>query len=495
MLNKYRILVLVIFMLASAANVWAEQVKAYVSHFSVTGAANKEELKPVLQTLLMSRLSGDSILAVDNAESAEVIISGSYIAFGKIFSIDATARSSSGNVIIRAFEQGESQEDMLAAVGKIANSLAVGISKYHVKGSASEKIASALELKAAAVVAKPEPALIPADIVRAETSRNRSPSTWISQKLEGELVGISPGRQMGEKGRELFVAGKHKLQYFQLAKEMTLQAEVSLPVNQNILGIDTVDLNGDGIFEIYLTVMNGENIASQVWSADGSYLKKTGDNVQYFFRSITSNGQRKLYAQQVGQELDYFGDLYEVARKGGSLQFIKPLKLPAGCNIYNVNIISPEEGKTGFVTVNSDGYLVIFNDKREELWKSSEKYGGSENFYSKEDLQNMRITGSPNRKTFLEQRIFVTKSGEIIVPKNDGFFVMGDSRSFTKNSLYAFKWNGASLEELWHTRQSQNYLADYIYDDELKELLLLEVVKKEGILAKGASAVSIKKVE
>ena len=107
----------------------------------------------------------------------------------------------------------------------------------------------------------------------------------------------------------------------------------------------------------------------------------------------------------------------------------------------------------------------------------------------------MQTTGTPRRKIFLQQRITVTKGGEVIVPKNDGFLVIGNNRAYSKNSVFAFAWNGVMLDELWHTKQSQNYLADYRYDEGSKELLLLEVVKKAGIIEKGASALFIKKVE
>ncbi|WP_318258406.1 hypothetical protein [Geobacter anodireducens] len=87
----------------------AAQIKVYVSEFAITGAANKDELKTTLQTLLASRLSGDSLLSVDSPAGADVLVKGSYIAFGKIFSIDAVARDAGGRVIARSFQQGESR--------------------------------------------------------------------------------------------------------------------------------------------------------------------------------------------------------------------------------------------------------------------------------------------------------------------------------------------------------------------------------------------------
>jgi len=81
------------------------------------------------------------------------------------------------------------------------------------------------------------------------------------------------------------------------------------------------------------------------------------------------------------------------------------------------------------------------------------------------------------------------------VPQNSSDWAVGKVRSYRKSTVCSLGWNGSSLEEKWHTRESQNYLADFSFDQEKKELILLQVVKKEGIFSKGASAVAIKKVE
>ena len=205
--------------------------------------------------------------------------------------------------------------------------------------------------------------------------------------------------------------------------------------------------------------------------------------------------EKKIYAQQTARDSDFFGDLYEVKKKGTLFGISDPLKLPRYANIFNTATFLNKEGKRLFAVLKQDGYLLVFDETGKNLWESSDKYGGSESFFTREDLANMHVTGAPRRKIFLEQRITVTKGGEIIVPKNDGFFVIGNNRSYSKNSVFAFAWNGVALDELWHTKQSQNYLADYRYDEATKELLMLEVVKKAGIIEKGASALFIKKVE
>jgi hypothetical protein len=56
-------------------------------------------------------------------------------------------------------------------------------------------------------------------------------------------------------------------------------------------------------------------------------------------------------------------------------------------------------------------------------------------------------------------------------------------------------WNGSSLEEKWRTRDTQNYMPDFYFDEGRNELLLLQTVQRGGATGRGASSLSIKKVE
>ena len=108
-------------------------------------------------------------------------------------------------------------------------------------------------------------------------------SGWISQKLPGELVGIAVGRTLASGEREVFIAGIHSVQYFLQGKELKLQAEITLPVYQQILAIDTADLDADGIPELYLTVMNGDELVSEVWTPAGNFTAEACRKAPLFF--------------------------------------------------------------------------------------------------------------------------------------------------------------------------------------------------------------------
>ena len=150
----------VIVVLMNASTLFAAQIRVYVSEFAVTGAVNKDKLKTTLQTLLASHLNSDSVLSVDSPVGADVQVKGSYIAFGKVFSLDAVAKDANGRVIARSFQQGESQDELIPAAGKLGQALAAEIAAKVKPG--------------AAMATQPVPAPVPAppsDVVRPTASQ------------------------------------------------------------------------------------------------------------------------------------------------------------------------------------------------------------------------------------------------------------------------------------------------------------------------------------
>ncbi len=475
---------------------WGGQVKTYVSGFSVTGYQSKDELAAALRTLLMSRMSGNSVQVVDNPAGADVTVSGSYLVIGKMFSLDAVAKKASGEVVSRAFVQGESQDELIPAVGKLARKLSDDLQKMAV--AAPEPTPAIAQQERAPETGMAGNEVVPApsgDIIRPAVLQKASGSGWVSQRLEGELSGIAiGGTRNGE--RELFVIGQQSLRYYLQGDVLRLVQEVTFPPDVKVLRVDTADLDGDGTPEVYLTIISGDRLVSQVWVPTGTSLKKVADGLQYFMRAISVNGgEKRLYAQEMAMDGGFYGNVSEVVKSGDGYMLKNPLKLPRFGNLYNFNTFTDDHGKKYVVMLNPDDYLQVFSADGEELWKSSDKYGGSENYFKRPYPSSVSAADKFGSIVFLDQRITVTKDGEIIVPQNGGFWVLGNSRQYSKNSVYSFRWNGAALQEEWHTTESQNYLADYGYDASRHELVGLEVVKKEGLIGNGASVVVVKKTE
>jgi hypothetical protein len=459
----------------------AAPVKAFIS--SVTVAPQESAgLREALQRLLTSRLSGDGISTVDSAAEAEVIINASYTQIGKVFSVDAAAKTASGETIASAFEQGEGQDGLIPAVGKVSAKLKAETLKRYATAHA-----------APAPVAQAAPAA-PAPVAQQKVAvphQEPGATLWLSQRIDGAQTSMAPAGSVAG-ARMIFLAEGHKLGVYRQDGKLAPVAEAELPQREKILAVDSTGREGQDGVRAYVTIIDDDTPSSRIYSFQNGKLKLVSEKLPYMFRSVALNGgPAKIYAQQMGRIDDFYGDVFEVSENGGKLELKNPIKMPRFANIFNFNMFSDAAGKSYFTVFSNDGYLIVYSDKGEELYRSEDKYGGSETYFQRQEQSSARPGEDNIRWRFLQQRITITGKGDIVVPQNDGFFVVGHQRSYTKHSVSCLTWNGSSLEERWKTKVSPNYLADYFQVPGSNELVLLEVVQKAGIFGRGGSAVRV----
>jgi hypothetical protein len=485
------ILLAVLLVPFTAVPSFAAQMKVFVAEMNATGVQNRDEMKVTLQTLLASRLNGDKIATVGSASEADAVVSGTYISIGKIFSIDAIAKTPAGKTVTRAFVQGETQDELIPAVGKLADKLTVELLKSFSSGQSDVVAAQHVPAPTLSTIV-PLPS---GEFVKPRAQEPVAAAGWISGRLTGAANLMATGLTLPDGSREIFLAENQKLAYYRQGKEMNLVAEVEFRAMEKIISLDTTT-GGDGAVDIYVTIIRAGEPASQVWRVKDDKLLLVAEKLPYFFRSATlSGGAKKLFAQAMGRNDDFYGDVAEATRNGSTISLKNPLKMPRYGTIYSFNQFRNSEGKTFTVVINPDGYLVVYDQQLNELWRSNDKFGGSELFFQKEDVNNDRAMGNTYRWIFLNQHIQISSKGEVLVGKNDGFWVLGNARSYQRGLVCCLVWNGSSLEEKWRTRETQNYMPDYYFDEPRNELLILQTVQRPGITGRGASSLTIKKVE
>jgi hypothetical protein len=236
---------------------------------------------------------------------------------------------------------------------------------------------------------------------------------------------------------------------------------------------------------------------SQIWQVNGDKLVQIADEQPYYFRAFSvAGGPKKLYAQTMGRgDADFYSNVSEATRSGKTITLKNPIKMPRYGNIYTFNQFRAPGGALMTTVLSTDNYLIVYDENQKELWRSNDKFGGSELFFQRDDTSKMWTTGDQYRWIFMNQRIQVTPSGAVVVGKNDGFMVLGNARSYKTGAVYCFAWNGSSLDEKWHTRATQNYMPDFHFDEARNELLMLQTVQRPGMSESGASSLTIKKVE
>jgi hypothetical protein len=529
-------LLLVLVMLAVTSNLpgvaLAAPLKVQVAEFVVTGAANKDELKGALQALLSSRLGSDGVLIVEGAAEAAAKVSGSYTTFGKTFSIDATVKNAAGELLGRSYVQGNGEDELIPAVGRLAEQLRSLMPMAKIPPSPESAramvpvvpvvapVVSPVPLPAATVAvtgavgapaeaAKTAPAdLIPTPVVDTKAAVVVAPAGDIVRaapaaqpvaqqtRIEGALLGIAPGRPQPA-GRELVVVDAKRVYLYLQTANLKKVAEYPIKSEGKILALDTVDADGDGQLEVYVTIMDREELVSEALAITDQGFVPIAAKLPFYFRVVALNGkENRLYGQQAGRgNDDFYGEVCQMVKKGSIYTMGEPLKLPKYANIFSFNRFTDAVGKFRSLVIDVDGNLRVLDETGEELWRGSDRFGGSEVYFLRDEQQMQSVALDRYRWRFIEQRITVAPNGELIVPRNSGLLAVGNNRAYSKNSLYAFAWNGVALDERWHTKESANYLADYFYDAQRRELVILEQVQKEGLFGKGASSIAIKKVE
>jgi hypothetical protein len=489
---KKQILLLVLLLISLITiPAFAAPLRVFVSEINTAGGQSKDEMKPLLQTLLASRLNSDAIVAVGSISEADVVVTGTYVTIGKMFSLDAIAKTSAGKTLTRAFVQGESQDELIPAVGKLADKLSAELTKG--TPAVVPVVAAAAPAVAVAVpVVKP---VATGDIIKPALQEQDATVGLSGKRLPGAHNLMAGGLTMADGSREIFLADERRLAYYRYGSDIKLIAEAEVVSPGKIISLDTLAGN-NGELDIYVTVMRSDELVSQVWQVKGDKLVIVADKQPFFFRTVSlAGGPKKLYVQTTGSNSDFYGDVAEATRNGSTITVKSSIKLPRFGMIYNFNQFRDRSGKVLTVVLDPDLYLVIYDEKLQELWRSNDKFGGSELYFLKEETSNLQITGDKNRWVFMNQRLMVTAKGEILAVKNDSSWVMGNSRTYKSGSVYCLAWDGSSLEEKWHTREAQNYMPDYLLDESRNELLLLQTVQRPGFLVKGASSLSIKKME
>ncbi len=489
---SHLVLVIVLVFNVPVGNALAAAQKIQVEEFTVTGTENAADMKTVLKNLLSSRIASDDVIVVDSADGVIAKITASYSSFGKTFSVDASVKNSAGEMLGQRYVQGESPNDLIPALGKLADQLRPLLPVKHpaVPAPAAALMAPIVPVSAVAtgLHVTPDPAVQVDPVTQPVVQQTR---------IEGTLIGIAPGRPLPGKEREFVVADARGVYLYRQTDSLKKIAEYVIKTEGKILAVDTADVDNDGVLEAYVTVVDREELVSFALTVTEQGFTPIADRLPFFFRAVGLYGQnRKLIAQHAGRGTeDFYGDVRLVVKRGAAYSLGESIKLPKHADIFSFNFFIDREGKQRTAYIDRDRVLHVTDEAGKELWKSADHVGGSETYFLRDEQQIQNIALDRYRWRFIEQRIIISPEGELIVPQNGGTLSVGNHRSYNKNSVTAFSWNGVSLEERWHTMESPNYLADYFIDSERKELVMLEQTQKEGVFSKGASTIITKKIK
>jgi len=290
-------------------------------------------------------------------------------------------------------------------------------------------------------------------------------SLWTGPAMNGVPIGIETGDFDGDGKQEIAVAFDDRVEIHRLIEGSLQQlATVKLGNAVRAYHLDGIDLNKNGRMELFVsTVSDSGNLAALVIEPEDGKYNITRKDIPWHLRSTTLPGEGSvLLGQKMGvQGREFSGPVFRVKLSKNSLIEGTAVELPRKTNLYDFAVL-PDKTRKLFACLDDDGHLNIITLDGQTLASSVDPVGGNESYLEmNEEVQG----GGESRASYFKARIEVNSKGEIFVPVNSGFTLLSRAKIYTKSELKAFKWNGSSLKNIWHTNPEKNYLADFRFSD------------------------------
>ncbi len=339
-------------------------------------------------------------------------------------------------------------------------------------------------------------------------------SLWSSDRIKENLVGIKAGF-FGE-NREIFLVGltPKRLILFQVEGDRLVEkASFKGGVRDEWIKLNLFDLEGDGIDEILVSGLYGENIHSFIAKYENNKIIII-NNLNYYLSIITLNNEEEIVAQKRLGEDDFTGPLIRMKWNGKLLEKGGEIILPSGLSgeslsLYSLQGVEMAPDQRGFIHLSPSGRVVYFQEtagKYKRQWTSGGEYGGSVLYLNRpvknalNQVQDKRffvpltfLTGSqifqgpivPPPPVSMPEHCFdpdkkeaIPTPPECVIPslprvalnshhlyliKNEGYLknVMGAVPSIKNSQIVRLTWTGYGFQEDWNSPRFDGALSDF----------------------------------
>jgi hypothetical protein len=315
------------------------------------------------------------------------------------------------------------------------------------------------------------------------------------------LKGVDVGDVDGDGKNEIVVMGEHHLWiYRDEGKEIKLVGEYDGANGDNYLTLDVIDITGDKKAEICVTNAYEDKLMSFILTWENGSFRVLASGLGWYLRVVKVPGQGdRLLAQQLGSSADYEGAIRPVEWNGKKIKIGKGLKtgkkgvLPSEAEW----VLTINSGK--FTSAEAQEFLVLADTGKIRMldaagdleWKSSEDYGGSDNFIDR-PLAQASFVDKRGARAISPRRIYLPPRMVVKDMDGDGIddlmmvvnkFTAGEfvsrERFYDKGYVTGLAWDGMTMAGTWRTQDVPGYVADFqvkdVDNDGLDEVVLVTV--------------------
>ncbi len=302
-----------------------------------------------------------------------------------------------------------------------------------------------------------------------------------SQKLDYGIVSMQIGDVTGDGAFNVVTTDGSSIRvYNRESGSIKLIWEESGSHSKQI-SVELVDLNGNGIDEIYVTRFRTSPSAYAFEYVNGTF-KKIMDSFPRFLRSMLVSGQKgkRLFGQKMSGLSVFHSSIerYEWGTVGSEiLKVVDEIPIPSNASIYGCAFGAITDGKSEqIIFYNNSEHLEIYNVGARKTWESSEVYGGSTLTIEAESKKTTIIddryglinnTGGKG-KTRIPPRVILrdtdkNASPEVVTYKNVSLSgrLLSNMPLFDKSMIIGLEYDGIGLGKKWFTRELDAVAVDF----------------------------------
>jgi len=300
---------------------------------------------------------------------------------------------------------------------------------------------------------------------------------WGSYELpNGRLIAM--GDVDGKGAREVVVSDDNDIKVYSLKDELRELWKIKGEKWGRPLSIDILDVNGNGVAEIFVTSLVDEegaalDLQNNSAAASGrsqsrlnSYVieydpsegyRKIADNLPYFLR-VAGN---TLLMQKYSANRVFADSVYEGKWEAGKYTPKRALKLPDTVNIYGFAYVDwMNSGEKYLVSFDDKGYISMYDEQGTPLWESSRTYGTFEMSFRKKTSSMV----NPVIKWAVRGRLIPVNTAhgqEIIVVRRSPLIKEIPGLGNLEAEVYSLRWDGASMDEQLVLKDIAGTVTDY----------------------------------
>jgi TolB-like protein len=483
----------------------------------------REQVKDALQAEAGSgNVSESKARKIGRRLNVDFVLFGSLTVLGESVSIDAKMVDiTGGRPTMSFFDQGQ---DLGAVITKI-NMIAADINDKifgRTQVAASDKTPSA-EPAAAAPAAAPAPKAQPpeksniyahpekvlqedgfitqGDVEDVATlgidrraGRASQPRFWKSASFRHLINGVALGDVDADGQIETVTITPHELMIYRSDNRVFRKIEeIKEGVNHNLLAVDTADINGNGVDEIFVTSLNANKdlVNSFVVEYQNGQFSKIVKKSRYYYRvAQTPNRGKILLGQRPRTGKPSAGAIQELRWQDGEYVPSDPIRTPRNTNLIGLTVGDIlNNGQEVAVAYKENDRFRIIDSSGKTLWDNNERFGGSMLYAS----VPWEYRGQVQNKWYYPLRLVVwhnkaRNESEVIAVQNHDAArsALEEIRYFNKTQIAGFSWDGVGLGPAWKTRKLSGYIQDFTvgdFDNDGEDELIAALVLKEGRVA------------